>query len=107
MCRGVSVCADRRRGYDLARDLMCAPIPCLHYSNRNPDKKRETLKDIFIGATVVNIKQKAGSVILSSLKTFHLRSRLRALTRLFDTAKKNLKFMNDDVNNLLGEVYTG
>lgn len=74
---------------------------------KKSDKKREALKDIFIGTTVMNIKKTAASTILSSLKTFPLRSRLRNLSRVFDTAKKKLEFMNDDVKNLLGEVYSG
>jgi hypothetical protein len=53
----------------------------------------------------MNIKKTAASIILSSLKTFPLRFRLRNLSRVFDTAKKKLEFMNDDVKNLLGEVY--
>jgi hypothetical protein len=55
----------------------------------------------------MNIKKTAAGIILSSLKTFPLRSRLRNLSRVFDTAKKKLEFMNDDVKNLLGEVYAG
>jgi hypothetical protein len=55
----------------------------------------------------MDIKKTASIIIPSPLKTFPLRSRLKNLSRAFETAKKKLDFMNDDVKNLLGEVYAG
>jgi hypothetical protein len=54
----------------------------------------------------MNIKKTASS-IPSHLKILSLRSRLKNLSRTYETAKKKLEFMNDDVKNLLGEVYAG
>jgi len=55
----------------------------------------------------MNIRKTAGIITPSPLKLFPLRSRLNTLSRTIEAAKKKLEFMNDDVRNLLGEVYAG
>jgi hypothetical protein len=55
----------------------------------------------------MNIKKTASSIIPAPLKIIPLRSRLKTLSQSIETAKKKLEFMNDDVRNLLGEVYAG